>query len=92
MWQRRELHDGFKRSGLKESDFYSGTIIRARDAATLSRPISSQGAERPTHLRSENLDDSASTYGTGRHDTLDSRVRKLIFYIIFFKLELCNFF
>uniref|UniRef100_A0A1I7VVL9 Fibronectin type III domain-containing protein n=1 Tax=Loa loa TaxID=7209 RepID=A0A1I7VVL9_LOALO len=73
MWQHRELHDGFRRSGLKESDFYSGTTIRARDATTLSRPISSQGAERPTHLKNENLDDSASTYGAGRYDTLDSR-------------------
>ncbi|KAL3982086.1 Fibronectin type III domain family protein [Acanthocheilonema viteae] len=73
MWQHKELHDGFRRNGLKESDFYSGTTIRARDATTLSRPISSQGAERPTHLKSENFDDSASTYGTGRYDTLDSR-------------------
>uniref|UniRef100_A0A0R3S475 Fibronectin type III domain protein n=1 Tax=Elaeophora elaphi TaxID=1147741 RepID=A0A0R3S475_9BILA len=73
MWQHKELHDGFKRNGLKESDFYSGTTIRARDATTLSRPISSQGAERPTHLKSENFDDSVSTYGTGRYDTLDSR-------------------
>ncbi|MCP9266055.1 Juxtamembrane domain-associated catenin [Dirofilaria immitis] len=73
MWQHKELHDGFKRNGLKESDFYSGTSVRVRNATTLSRPISSQGAERPTNLRSENFDDSASTYGTGRYDTLDSR-------------------
>lgn len=74
MWQHKELHDGFRRAGLKESDFYSGTTTRAREATTLSRPISSQGAERPTHLQSENFDDSASAYGTGRYDTLDSRV------------------
>uniref|UniRef100_A0A8R1TVP6 Fibronectin type-III domain-containing protein n=1 Tax=Onchocerca volvulus TaxID=6282 RepID=A0A8R1TVP6_ONCVO len=74
MWQHKELHDGFKRNGLKESDFYSGTTIRARDATTLSRPISSQGTERPTHLKSENFDDNASTYGTGRYNTLDSRI------------------
>ncbi|VDP12495.1 unnamed protein product [Onchocerca flexuosa] len=74
MWQHKELHDDFKRNGLKESDFYSGTTIRARDATTLSRPISSQGTERPTHLKSENFDDNASTYGTGRYNTLDSRV------------------
>ncbi|VDK87223.1 unnamed protein product [Litomosoides sigmodontis] len=73
MWQHKELHDGFKRNGLKESDFYSGTTIRARDTTTLSRPISSQGAERPTHLKSENFDDNASAYGTGRYGTLDSR-------------------
>ncbi|OZC09924.1 fibronectin type III domain protein [Onchocerca flexuosa] len=73
MWQHKELHDDFKRNGLKESDFYSGTTIRARDATTLSRPISSQGTERPTHLKSENFDDNASTYGTGRYNTLDSR-------------------
>uniref|UniRef100_A0A915Q1W3 Fibronectin type-III domain-containing protein n=1 Tax=Setaria digitata TaxID=48799 RepID=A0A915Q1W3_9BILA len=73
MWQYKELHDGFRRNGLKESDFYSGTAVRARDATTLSRPISSQGAERPTHIKSENFDDCMSACGTGRYDTLDSR-------------------
>lgn len=67
MWQHKELHDGFKRSGLKEADFYSGpSSARSRDATTLARPISSQGAERPSHLQPENLDDSgesAAAYG-----------------------------
>ncbi|VDM38049.1 unnamed protein product [Toxocara canis] len=72
MWQHKELHDGFKRSGLKESDFYSGTTSRARDSTTLARPISSQGAERPANLRSENLDDSGSGSGTGRYGAMGS--------------------
>jgi hypothetical protein len=74
MWQHKELHDGFRRSGFKEADFYSGSSsARSRDATTLARPISSQGAERPVHLQSENLDDSgesAAAYGHigGRND------------------------
>uniref|UniRef100_A0AC34QBT6 Fibronectin type-III domain-containing protein n=1 Tax=Panagrolaimus sp. JU765 TaxID=591449 RepID=A0AC34QBT6_9BILA len=65
MWQHKELHDGFKRSGLKEADFYSGSSsARSRDATTLSRPISSQGAERPVHLRSENMDESGESAAT----------------------------
>uniref|UniRef100_F1KQH5 Juxtamembrane domain-associated catenin n=1 Tax=Ascaris suum TaxID=6253 RepID=F1KQH5_ASCSU len=72
MWQHKELHDGVKRSGLKESDFYSGTTSRARDSTTLARPISSQGAERPANLRSENLDDSGSGSGTGRYGAMGS--------------------
>uniref|UniRef100_A0AAF5RT50 Fibronectin type-III domain-containing protein n=1 Tax=Wuchereria bancrofti TaxID=6293 RepID=A0AAF5RT50_WUCBA len=90
MWQHKELHDGFKRSGLKESDFYSGTTIRARDTTTLSRPISSQGAERPTHLKSENLDDSASTYGIGRYDTLDSRAGEPLYASVHKRSERCG--
>lgn len=66
MWQHKELHDLFRRAGLKESDFYSGTLARGKsgktgDSATLGRPISSQGAERPARLRSENLDESADS-------------------------------
>uniref|UniRef100_A0A7E4UV98 Fibronectin n=1 Tax=Panagrellus redivivus TaxID=6233 RepID=A0A7E4UV98_PANRE len=62
MWQHKELHDGFKRAGLKEADFYSGSSShKHRDTTTLSRPISSQGAERPSHLQAENLDDSAES-------------------------------
>lgn len=65
MWQHKELHDGFKRSGLKEADFYSGSTARSRgDATTLARPISSQGAERPMHLRSENMDESGESAAT----------------------------
>uniref|UniRef100_A0A0N5AAV2 Fibronectin type-III domain-containing protein n=1 Tax=Syphacia muris TaxID=451379 RepID=A0A0N5AAV2_9BILA len=63
MWQHKELHDGFRRQGLSESDFYSGLSSRVKESATLARPISSQGPERPAHLRSENMDDSASGYG-----------------------------
>ncbi|VDO43112.1 unnamed protein product, partial [Haemonchus placei] len=59
MWQHKELHDGFKRSGLKEADFYSGTA--RGDSATLGRPISSQGRERPAQAL---LDDTLSSgYG-----------------------------
>ncbi|KAK6029570.1 Armadillo/beta-catenin-like repeat protein [Ostertagia ostertagi] len=59
MWQHKELHDGFKRSGLKEADFYSGTA--RGDSATLARPISSQGRERPAQAL---LDDTMSSgYG-----------------------------
>lgn len=66
MWQHKELHDLFKRAGFKEPDFYSGTLARGRsgkagESATLARPISSQGAERPARLRSENLDESADS-------------------------------
>ncbi|VDN01656.1 unnamed protein product [Thelazia callipaeda] len=73
MWQHKELHDGFKRNGLKESDFYSGTTSRVRDATTLSRPISSQGAERPTHGTNENPESSTNSLCIGKYDTLDSR-------------------
>lgn len=82
MWQHKELHDGFKRSGLKESDFYSGTTSRARDSTTLARPISSQGAERPANLRSENLDDSGSGSGTGRYGAMGSTC-SVIFILLF---------
>ncbi|KAK6053155.1 Armadillo/beta-catenin-like repeat protein, partial [Cooperia oncophora] len=59
MWQHKELHDGFKRSGLKEADFFSGTA--RGDSATLARPISSQGRERPAQAL---LDDTMSSgYG-----------------------------
>lgn len=37
MWQHKELHDGFKRSGLKEADFYSGTarsVVKAFQACS----------------------------------------------------------
>ncbi|EYC46294.1 hypothetical protein Y032_0402g808 [Ancylostoma ceylanicum] len=60
MWQHKELHDGFKRSGLKEADFYSGTA--RGDSATLARPISSQGRERPAQAL---LDDTLSSGGYG---------------------------
>lgn len=83
MWQHKELHDGFKRSGLKESDFYSGTASRAREATTLSRPISSQGAERPVRLRSDNFDDNGSAYGSARYDIVDGRVKNSA--LLFFK-------
>lgn len=68
MWQHKDLHDGFKRSGLKETDFFSGPAYKARDTTTLARPISSQGAERPVNLRSEIFDDSASACDTAKHD------------------------
>uniref|UniRef100_A0A1I7XF99 Armadillo/beta-catenin-like repeat protein n=1 Tax=Heterorhabditis bacteriophora TaxID=37862 RepID=A0A1I7XF99_HETBA len=61
MWQHKELHDGFKRSGLKEADFYSGTARRG-DSATLARPISSQGRERPAQAL---LDETVSSGGYG---------------------------
>uniref|UniRef100_A0A0R3PKP3 WAPL domain-containing protein n=1 Tax=Angiostrongylus costaricensis TaxID=334426 RepID=A0A0R3PKP3_ANGCS len=48
VWQHKELHDGFKRSGLKEADFYSGTA--RGDSTTLVRPISSQGKQKPDLL------------------------------------------
>ncbi|CAD5221870.1 unnamed protein product [Bursaphelenchus okinawaensis] len=71
MWQHRELQDGFKRSGLKDADFYAGTIQRrgrsaapSSDVATLRRPISSQGNERPAHLKSadETIDSARYEY------------------------------
>ncbi|CAD5227143.1 unnamed protein product [Bursaphelenchus xylophilus] len=71
MWQHRELQDGFRRAGLKEGDFYAGTIHRrgrsaapSSDVATLRRPISSQGNERPAHLKSETADE---TMDSGRY-------------------------
>uniref|UniRef100_A0A8R1DLC3 Fibronectin type-III domain-containing protein n=1 Tax=Caenorhabditis japonica TaxID=281687 RepID=A0A8R1DLC3_CAEJA len=72
MWQHKELHDGFKRSGLKEADFYSGTARRG-DSSTLARPISSQGRERPSM---HNLDETLSSgggYGTMMTTTPDGR-------------------
>uniref|UniRef100_A0A915EC84 Uncharacterized protein n=1 Tax=Ditylenchus dipsaci TaxID=166011 RepID=A0A915EC84_9BILA len=67
------MHDNFRKSGLKESDFYSGTLPRGgkkvvggHDAATLARPISSQGAERPARLQPLDttlLDESADSAG-----------------------------
>ncbi|CAI5447841.1 unnamed protein product [Caenorhabditis angaria] len=67
MWQHKDLHDGFKRSGLKEADFYSGTARRG-DSSTLARPISSQGRERPAPpIAAANLDETLSSgngYGT----------------------------
>lgn len=77
MWQHKELHDAFRRAGLKESDFYSGTLPRsgkkgahggAHDVATLARPISSQGAERPARLQQQlQLDESVDSGGGGRY-------------------------
>ncbi|KAI1733330.1 fibronectin type III domain-containing protein [Ditylenchus destructor] len=79
MWQHKELHDTFRRAGLKESDFYSGTLPRsgkkganhggagAHDAATLARPISSQGAERPAKLQQLQLDESVDSGGRYAH-------------------------
>ncbi|KAJ1357986.1 molecular chaperone [Parelaphostrongylus tenuis] len=67
MWQHKELHDGFKRSGLKEADFYSGTA--RGDSTTLARPISSQGKEKPALL-----DDTGSS-GGGYGAVTDSQHR-----------------
>ncbi|PAV81448.1 hypothetical protein WR25_22270 [Diploscapter pachys] len=66
MWQHKELHDGFKRSGLKDSDFFVGPQKRA-DSSTLARPISSQGREKPyVQPGSGNgLDDTRSSGGYG---------------------------
>ncbi|CAD6194584.1 unnamed protein product [Caenorhabditis auriculariae] len=63
MWQHKELHDGFKRNGLKEADFFSGTARRG-DSSTLARPISSQGRERPAAAHTT-LDDTGSSGGYG---------------------------
>ncbi|CBJ25105.1 Fibronectin type-III domain-containing protein [Caenorhabditis elegans] len=63
MWQHKELHDGFKRSGLKEADFYSGTARRG-DSSTLARPISSQGRERPSMHQLDETLSSGGGYGT----------------------------
>ncbi|CAI4221398.1 unnamed protein product [Auanema sp. JU1783] len=61
MWQHKELHDGFKRSGMKEADFYAGPARRG-DSSTLARPISSQGRERPAQAL---LDETTSSGGYG---------------------------
>lgn len=48
MWQHKELHDGFKRAGLKEADFYCGSASAkggTNHSATLARPIASQVGE-----------------------------------------------
>ncbi|KJH47973.1 hypothetical protein DICVIV_05949 [Dictyocaulus viviparus] len=66
MWQHKELHDGFRRSGLKEADFYSGTV--RNDPTTLARPISSQGRERPAPL-----DDTVGSEGYGAVADLQCR-------------------
>ncbi|EPB72016.1 hypothetical protein ANCCEY_08889 [Ancylostoma ceylanicum] len=71
MWQHKELHDGFKRSGLKEADFYSGTA--RGDSATLARPISSQGRERPAQAL---LDDTLSSGGYGAVSDAQSLVTR----------------
>jgi len=70
MWTHKELHDGFRRSGLKEADFYSGQASRARETTTLARPIATQGSERPLALRPD-LDETAST----RYGTIDNATR-----------------
>uniref|UniRef100_A0A0K0DB09 Plakophilin-4 n=1 Tax=Angiostrongylus cantonensis TaxID=6313 RepID=A0A0K0DB09_ANGCA len=68
MWQHKELHDGFKRSGLKEADFYSGTA--RGDSTTLARPISSQGKERPALL------DETTSSGGGYGAVADPQHRR----------------
>uniref|UniRef100_A0AC35U4F1 Fibronectin type-III domain-containing protein n=1 Tax=Rhabditophanes sp. KR3021 TaxID=114890 RepID=A0AC35U4F1_9BILA len=49
MWQHKELHDLFKKSGFRESNFYSGSSTSrqtSRDAHTLARPILTQSGKR----------------------------------------------
>lgn len=66
MWQHKELQDLFRKSGLKDSDFFAQTTLSGRktptttligehhhDTSTLARPISSQGLERPVKLRNK---------------------------------------
>jgi hypothetical protein len=72
MWQHKELHDGFKRAGFKETDFFCGSASRARETTTLARPISTQGAERPGHGLRPDLDDSGSS--TARYGATGSTV------------------
>ncbi|CAJ0573750.1 unnamed protein product, partial [Mesorhabditis spiculigera] len=63
MWQHKELQDGFKRAGLKDSDFYATGSSKRGDSATLARPIHSQGRERPKG-QNRTLDDTMSSgYG-----------------------------
>ncbi|GMS95730.1 hypothetical protein PENTCL1PPCAC_17905, partial [Pristionchus entomophagus] len=67
MWQHKELHDGFKRSGLKEQDFYCGSVTAKggnNHSATLARPISSQGRERPRPAVGD-VNDTVSSEGGG---------------------------
>ncbi|KAI6212213.1 Fibronectin type III domain-containing protein [Aphelenchoides besseyi] len=76
-WQHKEMQDVFRRIGLRDADFYSGTINRRAgrsqtpgvDIATLRRPISSQGNERPAHLRSETADESTDSVRYGAFDS-----------------------
>ena len=76
MWQHKELHDGFKRAGLKEADFYAGNVggkkgeNGAMHSATLARPISSQGRERPQQRATDPNEtyNSEAAYGTVRED------------------------
>lgn len=49
MWQHKELHETFRKSGYKEVDFYSGPSTSrntAREAKTLARPIISYGGNK----------------------------------------------
>ncbi|GMT24360.1 hypothetical protein PFISCL1PPCAC_15657, partial [Pristionchus fissidentatus] len=68
MWQHKELHDGFKRSGLKEAHFYCGSasVRGGNHSSTLARPISSQGREKPRPL---DPNDTYSSEGGHGHNT-----------------------
>jgi len=76
MWNHKELQETFRRVGLKDEDFYSGTIGRkgrsampSVDATTLRRPISSMGGERPAHLRSETANESVDSLRYGQFES-----------------------
>jgi len=45
IWQHRELHDAYRRQGLREEDFVAREGPRQAD--TLARPVSTQGGRRP---------------------------------------------
>ncbi|GMR48035.1 hypothetical protein PMAYCL1PPCAC_18230 [Pristionchus mayeri] len=74
MWQHKELHDGFKRSGLKEADFYCGSTVKGGNnhnhTATLARPISSQGRERPRVMGGDPNETQSSEGGHNGYGTM----------------------
>lgn len=89
MWQHKDMQEAFRRVGLRDEDFYSGTIgkkggrgaMPSVDTATLRRPISSMGNERPANLRSETGNESMDSVRHGQYDSPSVWISKTyIFY------------
>jgi hypothetical protein len=88
IWQHSDLQESFKRIGLKDEDFYSGTIGRkgrssmpSVDTTTLRRPISSMGNERPAHLRSETANESMDSVRYGEFNSPSVSFFNLTYFI-----------
>lgn len=95
MWQHKEFHDLFRKSGLQDSDFFAQTTLSGRktptttpigghyhDASTLARPISSQGLERPAKLRRQEQEQNyaTSTFYNGNQTTKVETPTSVIFF------------